>query len=248
MKFLSLMVTFCLFQAGGVFAQSNFQVGIFGGVHHSFRTLEVISSNETSDWIVDSRNENEKPLVAWSTGAFGRFNIDENFGIHLGLLQARQGWRTVLEDLVFSDQKEDPRNPGSVIGDDGLGELVSIEFRDRFDYFEMPVAFYWSMGEKKLKPEVFAGGFVGFLWNATSVTIVNYDNGRDVGESRASQSEYEEINYGVLAGIGCDYQFSEKLSAFVRAQGNLGLANIINDPITAQHWRLGMNLGCAWDL
>jgi hypothetical protein len=94
------------------------------------------------------------------------------------------------------------------------------------DHITVPILFRAHIG-KRVKYYINGGAYIGYMTAATQVlraknmTPIRYDN----------SSFYEDIDAGVIGGIGCSIPIGKKISISTEIRNTLGLYNISSLPV-----------------
>ena len=120
---------------------------------------------------------------------------------------------------------------------------VGVESTTKLDYLRTTLLFNYYMGssEMNIRPELFAGPYVGFLLGANNkVEDEDYNDVKD---------GYKGTDFGAAFGAGLHIKVGEKMWLVPDVRYNLGLSNISdNDNITARNGVLSVNLGLTFPL
>ncbi len=209
-----------------------------------YRTLANDGSSSIATSIMNSRNEGESPKLSYSTGVSICFNLTNHWDVETGLQYSNKGFKRLISDLTFGDMI-DPRY-GFVYTQGSVPyEIILI---DNFNYLDIPIRAIFSVGKGKVRFIASVGFTTNILISATSTTIRKYESEDKERSTQKQIHDYNTINISPTAGIGIDWQLSNKLNLRVEPTFRYGLLKIIDTQITAYLWSGGVNFTCYYDL
>lgn len=102
----------------------------------------------------------------------------------------------------------------------------------RFDYIQVPVLLKINViPAGPIRPFIAVGGYGAYLLKAKGVMIVD-----DVTEETDLSDTFQKYDYGAVGGAGLAFRLPG-ISITVEGRYNLGLANILKDPLEGEYVR-----------
>jgi hypothetical protein len=144
--------------------------------------------NVSNMYVDDVDDENAR--FGFNAGVYGEIISTETFGLQVELLY---------------DTK------GSKFQTDGA---IDQEFKFNLNYLDLPVLAVFKLGEAV---EIHAGGYAGYLLNASTKTEGDLGNSTD----ELDKDNFRSLDYGLVGGIGFNLG-----AAQIGARYNYGLARI----------------------
>ncbi|WP_338790583.1 porin family protein [Bernardetia sp. MNP-M8] len=126
------------------------------------------------------------------------------------------------------------------------GSLLGVptgEYTTKLDYLRTTLLFNYYMGssEMNIRPELFAGPYLGFLLGA--------NNKVEDGDYNDVKDGYKGTDFGAAFGAGLHLKVGEKMWLVPDVRYNLGLSNVFdNDNVTGRNGVLSVNLGLTFPL
>lgn len=211
----------------------------------AFRTLSNDDGGQTSEYVIDFRNENEIYKFGFTGGLIFGFNFNRNLGLETGIKYSNMGYRTKKLKLVSGDLI-DPRRGFEYIGGDGAPSHVRII--DHFEYIGIPIALRYSMGNKKLKFSTSLGCIANYLVRASSSVVLYYDDDSPERSRQTSDTEYQDFNITLSIGAGIEYQLNPNMRIAAMPTLHYGALDIIDAPITEKLQSGGLQIGWYMNL
>ena len=209
-----------------------------------FPFLSFAQTEETFE--VDDENKSNKYWYKWDIGINGGVNInnpisENNTFSDLNYMGNLYGLTLIYHFNRFIAFKADLdiENKGWIIENFELphdvnstgGSVLNLEnVTQVLDYFDIPAFIHLGFG-KKLKLDINIGPYFGFK---IKDEIYSYEpDGTQLSSSQTRGiigiSEFENFDYGLVYGVGLDYQFHERFSFGFDALYEKGMKIINND-------------------
>ncbi|WP_338764448.1 porin family protein [Bernardetia sp. ABR2-2B] len=195
------------------YAQSTTSFGIKGGVN---------LANFRGEDVKDASNR-----TAFNIGALLNYSVAESVGLSFEVDYSSQG----------------AVNEGSTLNVGGI-DITTDDATVKLDYLRTTLLFNYYMGssEMNIRPELFAGPYLGFLLNS---------------QAKSGSGDYEDYpdntfkgtDFGAAFGAGLHIRVGERMWLVPDVRYNLGLSNIYDsDNVTARNGVLSVNLGLTFPL
>ena len=219
-------------------------VGAFISTDLAFRTLSNNDGSQTSDDIIESRNEREVCKFGYTAGLTYGFTYNRKLGFETGFQYANMGYQTNRNELVFGDLIDPRRGFGHSAS--GPNTPTHARLVDHFEYVGIPIALkYWS-GTEKWRFSASLGASANYLIKASSTLVLYYENETPERSNQTSPTDYEKFNITPFVGAGVEYQLNERMSLNVMPTVRYGVLNIIDAPITPKLYNGGLQFG--WNM
>ncbi|MGB0423420.1 MAG: porin family protein, partial [Flavobacteriales bacterium] len=203
-------------------------IGAYFTPGFAFRTLSNDFRDQTSEDLIDFRNENETYKLGYTSGLTFGFNCNRNLGLETGMQYSNMGYQTKKVKLVSGDLI-DPRRGFEYIGGDGAPSHVRII--DHFEYIGIPIALRYRMGNKKLKFSASLGCIANYLVRASSSVVLYYDDDSPERSRQTSDTEYQDFNITLSIGAGIEYQLNPNMRITAMPTLHYGALDILDAPI-----------------
>ncbi len=164
-------------------------------------------------------------------------DFDSRTGFNFGLLLNYSVAESVGLSLEADYASMGATYEGSVLG------VQTGEYTTKLDYLRTTLLFNYYMGssEMNIRPELFAGPYLGFLLGADS----KYED----GDYNDVKDAYKGTDFGLAFGAGLHVKVGEKMWLVPDIRYNLGLANIYDaGNIEGRNGVLSVNLGLTFPL
>lgn len=223
---------------------NKFLIGLSASPDYTYRTLSSDGSLN-SDAIKDYRNETEKSKIGYTFGLNFNYNFSRKFGLITGVLFSKKGYKTDVGVLTFGDQTHlrryirapnDPRFPQTT-------ELIYNHY-----YLDIPLKVTYKMGQGKIR---FIGGLgitTNILIKSTSKIFSEYQNGDKEESTRSISGTFNQLNLSSVISFGVERNFKNKHVIRIEPNFNYGLLKIIDSPVNARLWSVGINFSYYFGL
>lgn len=217
-------------------AESNkkISVGFTFSPDYNYRALKNTDDSSYSDYIINFRNDIEKGKFSFTTGFNINLKIGRKLELQSGLLYSNKGYRSPKQVPVYAVQPS--------------GAPSHIKSKASFHYIDVPLKLNFVSGKGNLK-FIAGGGFAaGLLLKKADILTLYYPNGSEKELDQSDKFDYKKFNLTVLVSAGVEYPLRKNI--FLRAEPTLryGLLKIIDMPVTAKLWNIGLNMGVYCDL
>jgi hypothetical protein len=233
-KYLTFLFAFSFF---GLFAQekpvnnySRFQFGVNFSPDACYRTLKNTDGSESSDFVIDTRNDMETIKFGYTTGVNFQYNLNRFWGVSLGVHYANRGYQNKKIDVVPPTSQPDPALP------------EQFKFIQNFHTLDLPLKLNFTLGKNKFRFTTGIGAAANFLLKE-SQTSVMYFADRTTRNSGPSGYNYKKWNLSPFFSIGIDYQLNQKMNLRVEPTVRYGIIQIIDAPVTGYVFNAGLNVG-----
>jgi hypothetical protein len=214
------------------FAQTR--MGLTTTFNQVFRNLTT-APNSGVQWIVDMREEMEKPILSFKTG----FVIAHRF--HFGL--------ELESGLEF--QRYGYQNDGFTAIDAQGNQFGMISSKELYDYFSIPVRVGYS---GKLGNRFRIGAIMGLNLNTFFMRTYTYDiTYNDGTEERGSSNYFNGTGYSRFlnmanAGIQVEYAINRSFTVRLEPVGHYAITPVANAPIKERPYSFGLSAEILYTL
>ncbi len=233
-------------------AQAQIRIGVQGGL--SVPNLSG-GNNEISQGYTSR--------LAPNFGITAEFGIIDNFSIQPEInFDGQGGQRNGLQPITNLPPQLPPPSTGYY--------YASFKNMSILNYLEIPVLAKYSLGVSRIKFEVVAGPYIGFLLNATEKTsgtssiyidkngdplVIPFPNGgatpiESFDASTDVTSSINRVNIGIAGGVGASVSVTSRASLSLDIRGLYGLTNVQKDPAdgTSHTGNLIVSVGYSYEL
>lgn len=223
-------------------------IGLNAGAGTGYRTLSQTDHSANSEIVIRRRNEQEKPLVAFTAAVSAGYRLSRRFGLDLGLGYSQMGWlyRWDLSDLSFGDMI-DPRR-GFIYRTDDVAIPSKLVVHDIFHYAELRIGATLSLGNGHWRSVSSIGVAPSLLIAAKTRTKSEFVDGRTERKTETSGYEFERFNLFPYLSTGIAYHSGQHWEWSLQPTARYGVLRIIDTPITAYLWSVGLQVGCMYRL
>jgi len=215
-------------------ANKNISVGFSFSPDYNYRTLKNNDGSSSSDMIIDFRNNIEESRFSFTTGLNLNIKLSVKVELQTGLLYSNKGYKIPKQATFFPVPQP--------------GQATHFETKASFNYLDIPVKLNFISGTGKIRFIAGAGFAANILLNNSEIVTLFYADGSEKEFDQSDGVDYNKFNISSLASVGLQYQMKENI--FLRMEPTLRyeLLNIIDQPVTAHLWNLGLNVGVYYNL
>ena len=202
-------------------------------------------STEGDDWnnYIASRNDYEEPRFAYGGSLMCALDLSKRFSVEGGLGYSLMGYQLNIEALTFGDMI-DP-NRGFIYQTNTIS-LRAIRYS--FHYLELPLRLVLHCGKGRLRSITGVGMTTGYLLRSTSTLVtVNADGSAD-RDTNESGYDYNVIGLFPTFSTGASYALNDRMDLRLEPQARYGVLQIIDAPVTAHLWSVGVGFSAMWRL
>lgn len=178
-------------------------------------------------------------------GCTGGISIARRLGTHwmlsLGLSYGRCGY-------IYEHTNNNWVATDGVAADPALNLAATFRSIDEFRYLGLPIGIERSFGKGRFRPLLRFIVTSAWMSSAKHIVSTEYSDGTSRRTTYDYQSDMNEMNLFTTLHAGCGYQVNERLRLFLLPYGSLGILEIVDAPISARLWSLGVATGVGWDL
>ena len=249
---MNKILFFLVFVSGSLFAQNDeakvapsynkMMIGVSFSPDYAYRTLSSDGTSVFSNYIIESRNKRETAKLGYTFGLNFNYNFSRKFGLITGVLYSNKGYQTEsIGNLTFGDQIHSRR--GFVILDPN-DPAIPNSFKSVYNhyYLDVPLKAIYRMGKGKIRFISSVGIITHILMKSTVKTISEYQNGEKEKSTRVAYDNYKKINLSPTISLGVEKQFNNQSLIRVEPTFNYGLLDIIDTPVRAKLWNVGLNV------
>ncbi len=217
MKTVFLLSGFLLFASiSGYSQESKFKFGISISPMYSWGL--ITNDGNSPQWLEDQYKESEIGKISWSSSFVVEYAIHSKIQLGIGIGYQNNGQRTEKRALFFFDDPTNPSgNPNFPIESRFVYNHHNVEIPFFIRYSFLP-KFYLSAG---LSPTI------NILNTSTSVLYYREGEGEtERNTNEDSSTDFRRLNLCANFGIGVIVYKTEKMEAFVKAQGYYGVFGV----------------------
>ncbi len=232
-KYLTFLFAFSFF---GSFAQeihvnkySRFQIGFSFSPDACYRTLKNTDGSESSDFVIDIRNDMETITFGYTSGVNFQYNLNRFLGLVLGIQYANKGYQDKKQDVVPPTSQPDPSLP------------KQFKFIQNFKTLDLPVKLNFTVGKNKFRFTTGIGAAANYLMKESQTSVMYYAD-RTTRNTGPSGFDYKKWNLSPFISVGIDYQIAQNMNLRVEPTVRYGIMQIIDAPVTGYLFSAGLNV------
>jgi len=210
-------------------AGKKIYVGFSFSPDYAFRTLKNNDGSSSSDYVIKSRNDIEKGKFSFTTGFNLNLVLSKKIELQTGLLYSDRGYRSPKRVPDFAVQPS--------------GAPTHIKSKASFNYIDVPLKLNFVSGKGSVKFIAGIGFAANLLFHNSEKAIYYYPDGNEKKYDVSEGYDYKKFNLSALVNSGVEYQLSKNISLRAEPTFRYGLLKIIDKPVTAKLWNIGLNMG-----
>ena len=225
-----ILIVFFLF-VNYLWAQNNeskTSLGVNFSSDYAYRNLK---NTEDAQWIVDFREEVEKPIFGFHGGFSFYHKFQKGIFIETGLQYSR-----------FGDKKEDME----IISSSGMYSMEN-KFITYYDYLAIPVKVAYSITfNERFSLFVSPGLSTHFFLSYRFLSRIDYDDGTSSSSSSSyydNPFNFEPIHFILHSSIGLDVNLNDSWSLRFEPTYRTSLSTAVDAPIQQRFFSFGLNTG-----
>jgi Outer membrane protein beta-barrel domain len=235
---IKTLICVCVLLTQSAFAQFKSSLELISGADMTYRTAQT--SVDSLQFVIKSRNTNEKPRMNWRFGLNYHVQITERFGLKTGLRYATAGYLLSKQnDLRWPSQHNqnggyDPNLPGE-------GKDVSLWFR--YSFIEIPVAVRYQLNAPSATrrfSSYLEGGIAPNLYRSTKF-VSKLDDQKS--SNTISESSVQKLHWVAQISYGLTYQFKNADALFFQPIARFHLNKTKNAAVQEHLYSFGVELG-----
>lgn len=205
---------------------SKWQFGVNYSQDGCYRQL--IDEDGTASGVIVFREQWELPKLSFTAGVNALYALNNHFSLGFGVQYSNKGYQLKV-DQIYIDQTN--------------GEPVAGKYHSVYNmhYVDVPVSLIFSAGEGNWH-FISSIGIAGnvFLQETVKSTLT-YDGNEETNES-VSDYEYKFFTLTPMLSAGVCYDLTENSSLRLDPTFRYGITKIIDAPVSARLYSLGLNL------
>jgi opacity protein-like surface antigen len=189
--------------------------------------------------MTDFRDTVEIGKFGFSAGFNFNYKFSDNLIVEAEILFSDKGEKTKKYTLTQTG------NMSEIID---LRSVSAATFNHHYYYLDVPLKINYYLLTKNVRFYFTAGvSFNTFLYQKTT-TVLEKKNGSEEKLTSFSQPKTEIVNLSLLAGVGINYNLTDRYSLKLEPVFKHSLNPIINKdaPIKSYLYSLGLNIGIAY--
>lgn len=227
-------------------AYKKLLIGISWSPDRSYLIL-FNNSSENYDFLISNRNNYETPKLGSTNGINLIYNFSKTIGLGSGILISNQGYQSnTMGLLTFGDLIDPRRGSGLFESSNTLPERVSII--DNLYYLDLPLKLNLTFGSKGFRFITALGITSNFLLRNSQTIKISYTDGTKEKSTKTSLESYRQVNISPMLSIGVEKKIKERHFIRIEPTFRYGLLKIIDTPVSARLWSLGLNLSYYFGL
>lgn len=200
------------------------------------RTLSYHASDDLNSSIVKSRNSYEVADFRITTGISIRYRLSKLVSLETGIYYASKGFQTKWLDSFVPLQISDPLIP------------EKFKTRDRFHYLDIPIKAYFKIFEKNRLEFLFAPAIISSYLIEHEYTVFYQYSNRLEKKVLDKNEPFNDLNFSYSISSVLSLKFSNKVKFQIEPIFRKSINSIIDTPIKARLWSLGLNFGFYFNL
>jgi len=211
--------------------EHEWEIGIHFSPDYAYRSLSYQAGNNLSSFLLNKRDSLEVSDFRFTTGLSFRYRLSKRFFLETGLYYSSKGFQTQWVDSFISLQTSDPFIP------------EKSKTRDQFHYLEVPLKAYFMVYQKERLQLFVAPAIISsYLITYDYTVFYQYSNRLETKEIATNENfNYFNFNYSISAGI--NYTISKRSKFQFEPTFRKSINSVIDAPIKARLWSLGLNFG-----
>lgn len=232
----SVLSVTCAFAQDSTRTRSRFEIGVYGSLNHCDRTLEAKEHGEFTDVLIDLANDLEVPKASYTLGLEVNYRFATHWFVESGLQYADLGFRTHESQFVGTDPlMNDPALIGS-------GRTIYS-----YRYLGLPLMVRYELGRKKVRFSTAIGIISDLFVKATSTSVFTRTGGNETRRTTTdTYSDYRTASISACSDLGVIYRFNARLGMRLAVTGRYQLTELVDAPITAHLWSVGLLAGLRY--
>jgi hypothetical protein len=215
-------------------AVKKVSVGFSFSPDYNYRTLKNNDGSSSSDMVIDFRDDVEKGKFGFTTGLNLSIKVSEKVDIQTGLLYSDKGYKTPKRETFFPmPMPSEPTHYTSNVS---------------FNYIEIPFKVNFISGRGKTRFIAGAGLAANFLIKESERITLFYADGKEEKRKQSLTSDYNKFNLLSLISTGIEFKLEKNISLRAEPTFRYGFLKIIDQPVTAHLWNLGLNMSVYYNL
>ncbi|MEM8584297.1 MAG: outer membrane beta-barrel protein [Bacteroidota bacterium] len=214
-------------------SQVKSSIDISAEINQSFRSIYGGNSPAFQS-IVDPVEVPGRPMTNFALGIHYSQRIGEKFLFCAGLEYMRIGYQLNLSIGNI--------NPITGEAIETTNQLNSINIRELFQYFSIPLNIRYQFGQTRLKPFIQAGPVLAFLTQARIRATINEEPPNTFDSSNFGGS-YNDFNLFFQFQVGVNYQLSEKWQLSTSLGIRRSILSVVEAATSTQVHSSGITMG-----
>lgn len=209
----------------------------------AYRSLIATEGDGIWDNYIASRNGLEEPRFAYGGILFCALGLSDRFSVEGGLGYSLMGYQLNMEELTYGDMIDPNRGFIYQVNDVPLRAM-----RYSFHYMELPLRVVLHCGKGRLRSITGAGLTTGYLLKSTTTSVMGNADGSSDRNTNESSKGYNTIGLFPTVSTGVSYRLNDRMDLRLEPQARYGVLRIIDAPVTAHLWSVGVGFSAMWRL
>ena len=209
-------------------------IGITASPDLCYRSIFKTADADESTFF-KSREKNDGIKFGYTAGFHVGYKFLKCLSLETGVLYSNKGY---TGGLFFGDQI-DPRY-GFVYNT--TSNIKKIEFRNNYNYIDVPISVYYQCSKKKVGFIAYLGATLNFYVNGNHTLVTSYKEGGTERKNIDLIGDVNKFNVSPSVGAGIFYSLSKVSSISMIPSFSYGLIEITNDPFSTKLWNAGLNV------
>jgi len=206
-------------------------IGLTFSPDYSYRSLKPDNSGESmAEW----RDSFEIPKFGYTTGLSLVYRLNKRISMEAGIQFSDKGEQTKQRALIYF--QPEPKAPDK------------IKYTYSYLYIDVPIKAYFRLTDKRLKLFLSVGLSPNIFIAQKITSYLTYEGGSTQKSTSSSFSGLSRINLAVLGGLGLDYELTDRINLRLEPIYRRSITSIIDAPIKAYLYSIGVNMGVYYRL
>jgi len=210
-------------------AEKKIFIGFSFSPDYASRTLKNNDGSSSSNNVIDSRNKLEKGKLSFTTGFNLNIRVAKALEFQTGILYSNKGYRIPKQAADYPIQVP--------------GQPTHFKSNTSFHYLDVPVKLNFITGKNRVKFIAGAGLAANILLSNSDIVILYYADGSEKETNQYVGVDYNNFNLSALISAGAEFKLKENIILRTEPTFRYGLLKIVDMPVTAKLWNIGLNMG-----
>jgi hypothetical protein len=211
---------------------NKFQFGIIYSPEYCYRTLKT---NAENNWIKEAADDLEIPKFGCSAGVGFGCKLFNKLMFEAEVLYADKGSKS---------KKNTFENNISIAASGKMPYKSNLVYH--YQYIDVPLKLNYYLVNKKINFFVSAGVSVNIFLNQQTETLIEFKDGSSKKFKSSSTAGADNISLTALAGLGINYDFSDRCILKLEPVFKHSITPLANTPLKNYLYSMGINIGIAY--
>lgn len=207
------------------------QIGFVISPDYCFRALKA---DGDAQWMANIRDTMEIPKFGYSAGLNFAHTLGPKFLFEAEILFTNKGEATKKYNIENVPQQE-------------IKTVMKTSYLKNYYYLDIPLKVnYFFLSKNNLRLFVTVGLSVNTYLGQSTFVTEQYNDGSQRGYVSKAQLNYEKVNLAMLAGIGLNYDLTDRYVFKLEPIYKRSINSIIDAPVKSYLYSVGLNVGISY--